>query len=55
MKAHNLKMKQLAQPIRIALVGSAVSPSVYDVLSIVGRDEVIVRIEKLIHTFGKDQ
>lgn len=53
MKEHDLKMKQLAQPIRIALVGSAVSPSVYDVLSIVGRDEVIARIEKLIRRFKK--
>lgn len=49
MQKHDLKMKQLAQPIRIAMVGSAVSPSVYDVLSIVGRDEVIQRIEKLIN------
>ena len=48
MEQNMLKMKQLAQPIRIAMVGSAVSPSVYDVLSIVGRDDVIKRIEKLI-------
>ncbi len=54
MKEHDLKMKQIAQPIRIAMVGSAVSPSVYDVLSIVGRDEVIARIEKLIKTLKKD-
>ncbi len=54
MQKHNLKMKQLAQPIRIAMVGSAVSPSVYDVLSIVGRDEVVQRIENLIrHYKGK--
>jgi glutamyl-tRNA synthetase len=51
MQKHDLKMKQLAQPIRIAMVGSAVSPSVYDVLSIVGRDEIVNRIEKLIHTY----
>ncbi len=48
MEQNELKMKQLAQPIRIAMVGSAVSPSVYDVLSIIGRDDVIKRIEKLI-------
>ncbi len=51
MQKHDLKMKQLAQPIRIAMVGSAVSPSVYDVLSIVGKDEVVDRIEKLIHFY----
>ena len=48
MEQNELKMKQLAQPIRIAMVGSAVSPSVYDVLSIIGREDVIKRIEKLI-------
>ncbi len=53
MQKYDLKMKQIAQPIRIAMVGSAVSPSVYDVLSIVGREEVIARIEKLI-TMMKD-
>lgn len=53
MEERGIKMKQLAQPVRIALVGSAVSPSVYDVLSIVGRDEVINRIEKLLQ-YAKD-
>jgi len=43
-----LKLKDLAQPIRIAIVGSAVSPSVFDVLSIVGYKEVIERIDALI-------
>ncbi len=51
MEKEGLKMKQLAQPIRIAMVGSAVSPSVYDVLSIVGKEEAIRRIEALIHYF----
>lgn len=48
MEQNEIKMKQLAQPIRIAMVGSAVSPSVYDVLSIIGREDMIKRIEKLI-------
>jgi glutamyl-tRNA synthetase len=48
MEKNELKMKQLAQPVRIALVGSAVSPSVYDVLSIIAKDDVIKRIEKFI-------
>ncbi len=48
MQKHDLKMKQLAQPVRIAMVGGTVSPSVYDVLSIVGKEDVIRRIEALI-------
>ena len=43
-----LKLKHLAQPIRIAIVGSAVSPSVFDVLSIVGFKDVVKRIDNLI-------
>lgn len=48
LESRGLKLKHLAQPIRIAIVGSAVSPSVFDVLSIVGYKEVIQRIDNLI-------
>ncbi len=51
---NNLKMKQLAQPLRIAIVGNAVSPSVYDVMSIIGKDEIIKRVTKLT-TLYKDK
>jgi glutamyl-tRNA synthetase len=43
-------MAKLAQPIRIALVGTAQSPSVVDVMKILGRDEVKERVEKLLET-----
>ena len=48
LESKGLKLKHLAQPIRIAIVGSAVSPSVFDVLSVVGYKDVIKRIDKLI-------
>ncbi len=48
MQKEDLKLKHLAQPLRIALVGDAVSPSIYDVLSIVGKEGVIFRIEKFL-------
>ncbi len=50
MAKYNLKMKNLAQPLRISLVGSAVSPSVYDVLSILGTDEIVKRVETFIQS-----
>ena len=55
MQKEDLKLKQLAQPLRIALVGDTVSPSIYDVLSVVGKEGVIFRIEKLLNqiTGGK--
>jgi glutamyl-tRNA synthetase len=48
LQSRGLKLKHLAQPIRIAIVGSAVSPSVFDVLSIVGYENVVKRIDNLI-------
>ncbi len=54
LEENGLKLKDLAQPIRIAMVGSAVSPSVFDVLNIVGYNNVIARIEKLINYKGKN-
>ena len=48
MATNDLKLKALAQPIRIAMVGNAVSPSIFEVLEIVGFNEVINRVEKLL-------
>ena len=41
-------MAKLAQPIRLSLVGSCVSPSVADVIKVVGKNEAILRVEKLL-------
>ncbi|WP_331774851.1 glutamate--tRNA ligase [Sulfurospirillum sp. 1612] len=49
-----LKLKDLAQPLRIAMVGGAVSPSVFGVLSIIGHQNVIARIERLLNHKGKN-
>lgn len=43
-----LKMGQVAQPLRVALVGSAASPSIDVTLLLVGRDRAIRRLSKAI-------
>jgi glutamyl-tRNA synthetase len=47
-KAHaetkGLKLGSIAQPLRAALTGRAVSPPVFDVLEVLGRDEALARI-----------
>lgn len=48
--AKELKLKNLAQPLRIAIVGNTVSPSIFEVLHVVGLNEVVRRIEKLINS-----
>ncbi|WJY20635.1 glutamate--tRNA ligase [Fontisubflavum oceani] len=43
-EAHGLKFGQLAQPLRAALAGRAATPSVYDMMLVIGRDETIARL-----------
>ncbi len=42
--AKNLKLGQVAQPLRAALTGRSVSPPVFDVMAVLGRDETLARI-----------
>lgn len=42
------KMAALAQPLRVALTGKTVSPGIYDVLRLLGKDEAASRIESAI-------
>jgi glutamyl-tRNA synthetase len=43
-----IKLGELAQPLRAALTGSTISPPVFEVASIFGRDEVIARVKQLL-------
>lgn len=44
-EAASIKMGALAQPLRAALTGSNVSPGVFEVMAVLGRDESLARIE----------
>jgi glutamyl-tRNA synthetase len=41
---HNLKLGQVAQPLRAALTGKANSPPIFDVLAVLGREEALLRL-----------
>jgi glutamyl-tRNA synthetase len=43
-EAKGLKLGSIAQPLRAALTGRAVSPPVFDVLDVLGRDESLARL-----------
>ncbi|MCS7215329.1 MAG: glutamate--tRNA ligase [Thermodesulfovibrio sp.] len=43
-----LKLGQVAQPVRVAITGNTVSPSIYEVLEIVGKEKVIKRLRRII-------
>lgn len=42
------KLGNLAQPLRVALTGSTVSPSVFEVMSVLGKDESLARLKKFV-------
>jgi glutamyl-tRNA synthetase len=44
----NLKLGQLAQPVRVALTGGTVSPGIYEVITVLGRDRTVARLRQAI-------
>ncbi|MHB8067563.1 MAG: glutamate--tRNA ligase [Desulfobaccales bacterium] len=43
-----LKMVQLAQPVRLALTGKTVSPGLFDIINILGKEEVLKRLNLVL-------
>jgi len=41
-------MGQVAQPVRVALTGRTVSPGIFEVIDILGKDKVISRLRATI-------
>ncbi len=48
-----IKLKNIAQAVRLALTGRTVSPGLFEIMNILGRDEVIKRLEKAIKFIEK--
>jgi len=44
--AHEMKLGQLAQPVRVAMTGGTVSPGIYEVLAVLGRDRSLARLRR---------
>ncbi len=47
-----IKLGEIAQPLRIALTGSSVSPGLFEVMEVLGKQRVLARIEKAV-SFNK--
>ena len=45
-EAHGIGFGKLAAPLRTALAGRSATPSVYDMMLVIGRDETIARLEE---------
>ncbi len=52
--SHNLKLSALAQPARVALTGKTVSPGIYEVVSLLGREKTLSRIEAALRRIRGD-
>ncbi len=48
MAGHELKLGQLAQPVRVALTGGTVSPGIYEVIGVLGRDRTVARLREAV-------
>lgn len=44
----NLKLGQLAQPVRVALTGGTVSPGIYEVIAVLGRERTVARLRSAV-------
>ncbi len=49
---HNTKLAKVAQPVRVAVTGGTVSPGIFDVLEIIGKERALKRLEKAIKIAG---
>ena len=43
-----MKLGKLAQPIRVALTGTTVSPGIYDVILLLGKEETLKRLQNVV-------
>jgi len=44
----NMKLGQLAQPVRVALTGGTVSPGIYEIIAVLGRERTVTRLRNAI-------
>jgi glutamyl-tRNA synthetase len=47
-ESHGIKLGVVAQPLRVALTGGTVSPGIFEVMEVMGRDMVLARLSKAI-------
>ena len=52
LERHGLALGKLAQPVRVALTGGTVSPGIYEVVEILGRDRCVARLDHALPMVG---
>ncbi len=54
METTGLKLGKIAQPVRVALTGKTVSPGIFEIIEVLGKKQVILRLKNAVQ-FIKDQ
>lgn len=56
LEEHDIKLKQVAQPLRVALTGKTASPGLFEVMEVLGKHTVLKRIqEAIVHIKYKEE
>jgi glutamyl-tRNA synthetase len=50
---YQLPLGKLAQPVRVALTGGAVSPGIFEVAEVLGRERVLARLDRALPLIGR--
>ena len=48
MAEEEIKLGKIAQPLRVALTGGTISPGIYELVAILGKQVVLERMEKAV-------
>jgi glutamyl-tRNA synthetase len=54
MAEENLQLGKIAQPVRVALTGSTVSPGIYEVIAVLGKERTLARLRAALERIGED-
>jgi glutamyl-tRNA synthetase len=49
----NLPMGKLAQPVRVALTGSTVSPGIHEIIAVLGKERTVKRLQSALQKIQK--
>jgi glutamyl-tRNA synthetase len=52
MEESGLKLGKIGPTVRVALTGGTVSPGIYEVVSVLGKDAVVARLQKALASLG---
>ncbi len=50
---HELKLRDIAQPVRVALTGGSASPGIFEVAEVIGRDRTLARLDRVLPIIGQ--